>query len=342
MAETAPRTRFRRPSWLAILAVAGVLSAIGYVVKGSTPAPVAEPVSPPSVAPYQSYIAGSGMLEASTRNLAISTPVGGVVAQLAIKVGDHVQNGQELFRIDGRDLEAQFAVRTAAAAAARALIAEAQAALAQARDQLKRGEGLPPGSAISLQELANRQFAAQLAEAKLGTARANADLADAQVAETRTNIGRLTIRSPLDGDVLQLNIRPGEYAPAGALASPLLLLGDTSTLNVRVDIDENDGWRLKPGSPAKAFLRGNSAISFDLSFAYVEPYVLPKLELSGASTERVDTRVLQAVFSVRKGDLPIYAGQQLDVYIDTPVRADGIGERPAPGPPVTTLSGPPG
>jgi hypothetical protein len=74
------------------------------------------------------------------------------------------------------------------------------------------------------------------------------------------------------------------------------------------------------GMPARAFLRGNSAISFDLSFAYIEPYVLPKTELSGASTERVDTRVLQVVYSVIKGDLPIYAGQQLDVYIETPVR----------------------
>jgi RND family efflux transporter MFP subunit len=310
----------RRPSWLAIVAVLGALGATGYVLKGSTPPPAAEPVSPPPTAPYQSYIAGSGMLEASTRNLAISTPIGGVVAGVAVKVGDRVQQGQKLFRIDGRDLEAQLVVRTAAATAAHAQIAEAQAALAQARDQLKRGESLVPGSAISLQDLANRQFTVQLSEAKLGTARANADLVDAQVAETKTNVDRLTIRAPIDGDVLQLNIRPGEYAQAGMLANPLLLLGDTRTLHVRVDIDENDGWRLTPGMPAKAFLRGNSAISFDLSFAYIEPYVLPKTELSGASTERVDTRVLQVVYSVIKGDLPIYAGQQLDVYIETPIQ----------------------
>jgi RND family efflux transporter MFP subunit len=310
----------RRPSWLAILAVIGVLGATAYVLKGSTAPPVAEPVSSPSLAPYPSYIAGTGKLEAATRNLAISTPVGGVVAEVTVKVGDRVPKGQTLFRIDGRDLEAQLAVRTAAAAAAHAQILEAQAALAQARDQLKRGESLAPGNGISLQDLANRQFTAQINEAKLGTARAGADLADAQVEETKANIGRLTIRAPIDGDVLQLNIRPGEYAQAGVLSNPLLLLGDTSTLHVRVDVDENDGWRLKPGMPAKAFLRGNGAISFDLAFSYVEPYVLPKLELSGASTERVDTRVLQVVYSVRKGDLPIYAGQQLDVYIETPVR----------------------
>jgi multidrug efflux pump subunit AcrA (membrane-fusion protein) len=169
-----------------------------------------------------------------------------------------------------------------------------------------------------LQELANRQFTAQLNEARLGTTRATADLADAQVEETKINIGRLTIRAPIDSEILQLNVRPGEYAQTGTLPNPLLLLGDTSTLHVRVDIDENDGWRLKPGTPAKAFLRGNSAISFDLSFAYIEPYVLPKVELSGASTERVDTRVLQVVYSARKGDLPIYAGQQVDIYIETP------------------------
>jgi RND family efflux transporter MFP subunit len=308
----------RLTSLLVILALSGLLGAIGYVMKGSTSPPMVQSVSPPSVPPYETYIAGSGMLEASTRNIAISTPVGGVVTEVSIRVGDRVHKGQELFRIDGRDLEAQLAVRAAAAIAAHAQIPEAQASLAQARDQLKRGEGLALGSSISLQELANRQFAAQINEARLGTARANADLADAQVEETKVNIGRLAIRAPIDGEILQLNVRPGEYAQTGTLLNPLLLLGDTSTLHIRVDIDENDGWRLKPGMPAKAFLRGNSAISFDLSFAYIEPYVLPKIELSGASTERVDTRVLQVVYSVRKGDLPIYAGQQVDIYIETP------------------------
>jgi RND family efflux transporter MFP subunit len=308
----------RRPRWLAVLAAFGALGAIGYVLKGSSPAPVAEPVSPPSIAPYPSYIAGTGMLEASTRNIAISTPIGGVVAEVAVNVGEHVQKGQKLFRIDGRDLDAQLAVRVAAAATARAQILEAQASLAQARDQLKRGEGLAPGNVISQQELANRQFNEQLYQAKLGTARASADLAEAQIQETKANIERLTIRAPIDSTVLQLNIRPGEFAQTGVLPTPLLLLGDTSTLHVRIDIDENDAWRLRPGAPAKAFLRGNSAISFDLDFRYVEPYVLPKIELSGASTERVDTRVLQVVYSVGKDHLPIYAGQQLDVYIETP------------------------
>ncbi len=186
------------------------------------------------------------------------------------------------------------------------------------------------GSAITLQDLANRRFTVQLDEAKLGTAHANAESAAALVQETKTNIGRLTIEAPIDGDVLQLNIRPGEYAQTGVLSKPLVLLGDTRTLHVRVDIDENDAWRLSPGMPAKAFLRGNSAVAFDLSFAYVEPYVVPKTELSGASTERVDTRVLQVVYSVRKSNLPIYVGQQVDAYIETPSDQRAVGPSLAP------------
>jgi hypothetical protein len=112
-------------------------------------------------------------------------------------------------------------------------------------------------------------------------------------------------------------VRPGEYAQTGVLSSPLILMGDTRIVHVRVDVDENDAWRFRSGARAKAVLRGNSAIAFDMNFAYVEPYVVPKISLTGASTERVDTRVLQVVFSALKRELPIYAGQQVDVYIET-------------------------
>jgi hypothetical protein len=87
-------------------------------------------------------------------------------------------------------------------------------------------------------------------------------------------------------------------------------------LHVRVDIDENDAWRLVPGAPARAFVRGNSRLSTELSFVRVEPYVVPKRSLTGDSTERVDTRVLQAVYSFDPKSLPVYVGQQMDVFIE--------------------------
>jgi HlyD family secretion protein len=108
-----PRLRLpRRLPWLGVLAVLGVLGGIGFVLKGSAPPPIAAPVSPPMVAPYPSYIAGTGMIEAGTRNIAISTPVAGVADTVLVKVGDRVHAGDPLFRIEGRDLAAQLAVRS--------------------------------------------------------------------------------------------------------------------------------------------------------------------------------------------------------------------------------------
>lgn len=119
--------------------------------------------------------------------------------------------------------------------------------------------------------------------------------------------------------MLQLKLHLGEFAPVAATAAgqpPLILLGSVTPLNVRVD--ENDAWRVHNGTPAIGYLRGNKNIKTPLTFARFEPDVVPKKSLTGDSTDRVDTRVLQVVFSFEHGDLPIYVGQQMDVFIDTP------------------------
>ena len=126
------------------------------------------------------------------------------------------------------------------------------------------------------------------------------------------------MRAPLDGEVLQVNLRPGQYAATGALDTPLLRFGATDTLHVRVDIDENDAWRFQPGTKAIAYVRGNRDLHVPLTFVRVEPYVVAKSQLTNSSTERVDTRVLQVLFRFPHDALPAYVGQQVDVFIETP------------------------
>jgi len=148
-----------------------------------------------------------------------------------------------------------------------------------------------------------------VADAKVVQARAD-------LQATQTNLERLTVRAPVDGQVLQLKVRVGEFAQTGVLAQALILLGRVDPLNVRVDVDENDAWRVKGSASAVAFLRGNREIKTPLKFVRFEPYVIPKTSLTGDSTERVDTRVLQVIFSFDRGDKPISVGQQMDIYID--------------------------
>jgi hypothetical protein len=96
-----------------------------------------------------------------------------------------------------------------------------------------------------------------------------------------------------------------------------MLIGNIDQLHVRVDIDENDAWRFDKHTKAVAYLRGNRAFKVELELAYLEPFVIPKKSLTGDSTERVDTRVLQALYSFDRKQLPFYIGQQMDVFIET-------------------------
>src|SRR5262245_20635389 len=116
--------------------------------------------------------------------------------------------------------------------------------------------------------------------------------------------------------ILQVNVRAGEFAQAGMLSTPLVLMGTVHPLHVRVDVDENDAWRFRAGAAATASVRGNRDIGTKLRFEYLEPYVVPKRSLTGDTSERVDTRVMQVVFSFERGALPIQVGQQMDVYIE--------------------------
>jgi multidrug resistance efflux pump len=230
---------------------------------------------------------------------------------------------------------------------ARAQLLDAQSGLDDAKMQNTRAQTLGE-NALSAEERSRRQFSLQgaqarvsaaesriaTAEARLAEARASLalleagtwsvdiDVAKSQVAEAQAaidalqiEIDRRTVKSPVTGKVLQKNVREGEFAQAGALSTPLMLVGTVNPLHVRVDVDEFEAWRVKPNMPAVAFARGNKDIRTDLKFVRFEPFIVPKRSLTGASTERVDTRVLQAIFSFDPKDLPLYVGQQVDVYI---------------------------
>jgi hypothetical protein len=54
----------------------------------------------------------------------------------------------------------------------------------------------------------------------------------------------------------------------------------------------------------------------ELEYVRTEPLVSPKRTLTGSVSERVDTRVMQVIYSVSPSKLKASIGQQLDVYIE--------------------------
>lgn len=303
---------------LPVIAIAGVLFAVLFVHAGNKPLPTTQPVALPAQPPFESYIAGAGIIEASTENIAIGTLVAGVVSDVYVKVGDDIKVGQPLFKIDDRELKADLDVKAAAIISGSAKAKVDEASLNDVTSQLQMYQVISDVRAISKDELDRRKFAVEIQQAKLDQSRADVAAAKAQMDGTKTLIDRLTVRSPIDGQALQVKIRVGEYALAGLMDTPLMLVGNVKILNVRTDIDENDAWRLKKTASARAYLRGNKDIFTELKFARVEPYVVPKRSLTGDSSERVDTRVLQVLYSFDASTIPVYVGQQMDVFIEAP------------------------
>jgi HlyD family secretion protein len=149
----------------------------------------------------------------------------------------------------------------------------------------------------------------------------------ARIEQLNIEIERRIIRAPIDSSVIRLNLRQGEYAST-VLAQPEnspIVLGDMQTKNVRIDIDEFDARRYRPGAAAIAYLKGGSDKQIPLEFVHIEPFVIPKRALTNSQREVVDTRVLQVVYKIKDAESAVYAGQQLDVFIEAPPDMDSQG-----------------
>ena len=308
----------------------------------------------PARSPFPDSVAAAGVVEAQTENIAVGSATPGVVVQVHVKVGDEVTPGTPLFRLDDRDLEAELAVRRAALATAKseltkldaeprkekvpvliAQVNEAKAAVVRETDALKRAEETFARKVTTEQDLISRREAFAAAQANLerteadlnllkagaweydrDIARAGVGRAEAEVAKIEIELDRLIVRALVAGQVLQVNVRPGEFvgAPPG---QPLIVLGNIEKLHVRVDIDEFDIARFTDTAKATAVPRGSLQQRYPLKFVRIEPFVVPKKSLTGDNTERVDTRVLQVIYSCDPAGLPpLFVGQQVEVYLE--------------------------
>lgn len=311
----------------AALALAGFATMAAVVVAGDKSYPVSAPVAQPAAKPFPNVVSGAGLVEASTQNISVGTPISGVVAQVPVQVGQSVRAGDALFMLDMRQIEADIASREAAVQVSRTRIEELRALEREARDQLAKVRDLPDARAVSREEIQRRDIAAQAAGARLKSAHAALSQAQAELQSARTEKERMTVRAPVAGELLQVNVRPGEFAAAGSAPAPIVI-GDTRTVHVRVDIDENDAWRIAAGARAVAYVRGASGMSTSARFVRFEPYILPKRSLTGASVERVDTRVLQVLFAFERDRLPVHVGQQMDVMIEAKPSSSAAAEKP--------------
>lgn len=305
---------------LPIIAVIGLLAAVFFIWSGQPDRELSEPERTPPRATGEladaARVAGSGVVEPSSEIIDIGTALSGLVTDLRVQPGDYVNKGQPLFTVDTRAIRSQMRQTAASISEARAAIAEAQAAEATAGRQLALYRSVDDPAAISRAEVIRAEGEVNSARTRLQLARARLEAAQATANSARTELGRATVRAPIAGEILAVNIRPGEYlSTMGGGSPPYIEMGQTRPLHVRIDIDEEQAPRLAMGAQAIVSPRGAANRQVKADFIRAEPLVVPKRSLTNAAAERVDVRVLQVIYRLPESNGLFRVGQQVDAFI---------------------------
>jgi HlyD family secretion protein len=181
---------------------------------------------------------------------------GGMVASVQVQPGQWVGAGQTLAVIE-RSVQAQQARQLAA----NVEVARADAALAQ--NEYERSAALVGRGFVSKADMDRKRAARDAANARV-------KVAQASLAESRARIGRLDVRSPAAGLVLERNVEPGQIVSPGSGA--LFRVARGGQMELRAQLSEADLVQLSVGVPATVTPVGSQR-SFTGSVWQISPIV---------------------------------------------------------------------
>src|SRR3979490_2155627 len=231
-------------------------------------APVATTVGRAERHSITETLAVTGSL-AAREEIVVGAEVDGLrIIELLADVGDRVEQGQVLARLDGGMLRTQLAQNTstiakaeASIAQARASIAETQAAEAEAADARKRAKALGATGTTSPVQLLARETQAKVAVAKATAAEANwpiaqaeRALAEAQRSEIELKIARTELKAPAVGTISRRAARLG--AVAGTVGEPLFQLVRNGEIEFDAAVPETVLSQIEPGQNVEGLLAG--------------------------------------------------------------------------------------
>ena len=284
--------------------------------------------------PEGELVGGLGVVEPREPESRLSAAVPGRIARIGVTEGQRVEAGAVLVELESATEEAQLAAAEADLAVANASLARARrgvrveeleaitrdADAAEARATLSQGvlerleraaqSGAATGDEV---ERARRQAAADRAALEAARARqaggrtgrredvlvamAQVQVAEARREQARATLERLRIVAPIAGEVLEIRSRVGEYVQPST-TDAVVILGDTSELRARVDVDERDIARVALG--AEAIVRADAFPGRDFRGRVIEigRRMGRKVLRTDEPTERIDTKILEVVVAI--------------------------------------------
>lgn len=259
----------------------------------------------------------SGTLQ-PTKSVDVGSELSGTLASVLVQENDTVKKGQLLAQLDTAKLTDTVAKSQAALAAAEAGVALAQATVAESKAALARMQRvaeLSGGKVPAKTELDTAEAAMQRAIASEASARADVVQAKATLKTDQTNLGKATIRSPVDGVVLTRKVEPGQTV-AAAMTTPVLfvLAEDLSKMELQVKVDEADVGNVHDGQTASFTVSAWSGRQF--------PASIQRVGLGSTTTDNVVT--YKTILQVNNDDLALRPGMTATATIITASREKAL------------------
>jgi RND family efflux transporter MFP subunit len=235
----------------AAAAIAAVVALSVFAVGGMEPDPVsakdgyAGPVAVATARTVDAFHEIDAAVE-SISQAVLSAQSTGTITAITVDAGDRVRRGQLLITIDTREADAQVA-------ASRAGVAQAEARLAQARQNFERTQRLVDSNFVS-------QAVLDTAAADYEAARAGLQAARAGTSQATTARSFAELRSPIDGVVTRRLTETGELATPGR---PLIELHDPSRLRAVGTIPQYLLAKLSPAAAANIELADGRLVAVE-------------------------------------------------------------------------------
>lgn len=304
-------------------------------------------------APLPDLVAGPGRIEPVSEDIKIGSELSGKLRAVHVEEGDAIHKGQVLAVLENDDYRAEVSSAEAEVRAKEATLRKVmngaraqersealssvrakQAVMENAQAEADRRRKLFAAGVISQEEaeryareydVAKAQYQESVQrhslvddharEEDIAFAQADLQLAQARLADASAKYEKTRIKSPIDGTVLRKHHRSGEsVSNSSTVPDPILTIGDTKVLRVRVDVDETDVNKVRVGTKAYVTADAFGEQKFWGHVVRVGELLGPKNVRTDEPTEHVDRKILETLVELDPG-APLPMGLRVDAYL---------------------------
>ncbi|MES2695972.1 MAG: efflux RND transporter periplasmic adaptor subunit [Verrucomicrobiota bacterium] len=313
-AGSPPRKRSKAP-WvigLTVLVLAGMGAGV-YFKKKSQSGVVNVTTDKAIVKTIVQVVSATGKVQPEVE-VKIAPEVSGEVIQLGFREGAVVKKGDLLLSIKPDSYQAQVEQQEANLAASKAIALQSKAQLLKAQDDLKRNEDLFAKKLLSESDILTSRTGLEVAQANLENAQAQIRRTEGSLNQSRDQLTKTVIYSPIDGKVTSLATEVGErVAGTGSYGgAEVMRVAELANMEVRVNVNENDIVNVKVGDKAK--------ISIDAvptkKFEGVVKEIGAAAKVTGMNTQDEVTNFLVKIRILEK-DVPLRPSMSANAEIET-------------------------